>query len=77
MKDGQIKRLLAPVLAKQESPYKYDEIKGSPVIYGYRNKMEFSFGDERKDGPLVLEDTARRKGIFCTFKCEFLSQAAP
>ncbi len=54
MKDGQIKRLLAPVLAKQESPYKYDEIKGSPVIYGYRNKMEFSFGDERKDGPLVL-----------------------
>ena len=54
MKDGQIKRLLAPVLAKQESPYKYDEIKGSPVIYGYRNKMEFSFGEERKDGPLVL-----------------------
>ena len=62
MKDGQIKRLLAPVLAKQESPYKYDEIKGSPVIYGYRNKMEFSFGDERKDGPLVLG--MHKKGSF-------------
>ena len=54
MKNGQVKRLLAPVLAKQESPYIYDGIKESPVIYGYRNKMEFSFGDEVKDGPLAL-----------------------
>lgn len=29
-------------------------IKASPVIYGYRNKMEFTFGDEVKDGPLAL-----------------------
>ena len=27
---------------------------GSPVEFGYRNKMEFSFGDEYKDGPLAL-----------------------
>lgn len=26
----------------------------SPRIRGYRNKMEFSFGDDRKDGPLTL-----------------------
>ena len=26
----------------------------SPLEHGYRNKMEFSFGDERKGGPLAL-----------------------
>ncbi len=34
--------------------YRYDGIKGSPREFAYRNKMEFSFGDEYKDGPLVL-----------------------
>lgn len=34
--------------------YIFDGIKGSPQEFGYRNKMEFSFGDEYKDGPLVL-----------------------
>ena len=34
--------------------YRWDGIKGSPLIEGYRNKMEFSFGDEYKDGPLSL-----------------------
>lgn len=32
----------------------YDGIKASPWQYGYRNKMEFTFGDEVKDGPLSL-----------------------
>ena len=32
----------------------WEEIKGSPKVHGYRNKMEFSFGDEVKDGPLAL-----------------------
>ena len=32
----------------------WEEIKGSPKVHGYRNKMEFSFGDEVKDGPLTL-----------------------
>lgn len=32
----------------------FDGIKGSPMEFGYRNKMEFSFGDEYKDGPLAL-----------------------
>nr|MCR5310265.1 23S rRNA (uracil-5-)-methyltransferase RumA [Lachnospiraceae bacterium] len=34
--------------------FRWDGIKGSPVYEGYRNKMEFSFGDEYKDGPLSL-----------------------
>lgn len=37
-----------------EPDYIFDGIKGSPREFAYRNKMEFSFGDEYKDGPLVL-----------------------
>ena len=32
----------------------FESIKRSPKEYEYRNKMEFSFGDEVKDGPLSL-----------------------
>ncbi len=32
----------------------FEGIKGSPLPAGYRNKMEYSFGDEVKDGPLTL-----------------------
>lgn len=32
----------------------YKGIYSSPRIYGFRNKMEFSFGDAVKDGPLCL-----------------------
>ena len=52
VKEGQIKNLLAPYL--EENPEIFEGIKASPVIYGYRNKMEFTFGDEVKDGPLAL-----------------------
>ena len=34
--------------------YIYDGIYASPNVLGYRNKMEFSFGDEYKGGPLAL-----------------------
>lgn len=42
--------------------YIWDGIKGSPVQEAYRNKMEFSFGDEFKDGPLALG--MHKKGSF-------------
>lgn len=54
IKEEQVKRLLNQVLGKQEREYIFEGIKESPVAYGYRNKMEFSFGDEVKDGPLAL-----------------------
>lgn len=54
IKEEQVKKLLDSVLCKQESPYTYEKIEGSPRPYSYRNKMEFSFGDEVKDGPLAL-----------------------
>lgn len=34
--------------------FKYKDIVHSPEIYAYRNKMEFSFGDEEKGGALRL-----------------------
>lgn len=54
VKEGQVKRLLDSVLCRQKSPWIFEGIKASPVQFGYRNKMEFSFGDEVKDGPLAL-----------------------
>ncbi|MCM1262082.1 MAG: 23S rRNA (uracil(1939)-C(5))-methyltransferase RlmD [Butyrivibrio sp.] len=53
IKETQVKRLLDSVLAAQEG-FSFEGIKPSPVEGGYRNKMEFSFGDEVKDGPLSL-----------------------
>ena len=32
----------------------FEGIKPSPQEYEYRNKMEYTFGDEYKDGPLAL-----------------------
>lgn len=54
VKEEQVKRLLDSVLNKQEETWAFEGIKGSPKAYEYRNKMEFSFGDEYKDGPLAL-----------------------
>lgn len=34
--------------------FKFEGIKGSPLERLYRNKMEYTFGDEMKDGPLTL-----------------------
>lgn len=54
IKEQQVKKLLDSVLDKQEDCWEFQGIKGSPEPYEYRNKMEFSFGDEYKDGPLSL-----------------------
>ena len=54
IKKLQVKKLLDSVLDRQDTEWKWEGIKASPVYYGYRNKMEFSFGDEIKDGPLAL-----------------------
>ena len=54
IKGGQMKRLLDSALEGRQEPWLWQGIKGSPAAYEYRNKMEFSFGDEMKDGPLSL-----------------------
>ena len=62
VKEKQVKRLLDSVLNRQEEAWIFEGIKGSPKAYEYRNKMEFSFGDEYKDGPLALG--MHRRGSF-------------
>ncbi|MCM1065551.1 MAG: class I SAM-dependent RNA methyltransferase [Eubacterium sp.] len=62
IKEAQVKKLLDSALAGQEQGWLWEGIKGSPKVYGYRNKMEFSFGDEHKDGPLALG--MHRRGSF-------------
>lgn len=54
LKERQVKALLMPVLEKQSRQCIFEPIRRSPVVQGYRNKMEFSFGDGCKDGPLEL-----------------------
>lgn len=54
IKEAQIKKLLSNCLNGKQKEYIFEGIKGSPAVYEYRNKMEFSFGDEVKDGPLSL-----------------------
>lgn len=54
IKEGQIRKLLSNCLDGKQQEYVFEGIKGSPAVYEYRNKMEFSFGDEVKDGPLSL-----------------------
>ena len=58
MKETQVRKLLDGVCGF----YRWEGILPSPVPTAYRNKMEFSFGDERKDGPLALG--LHRKGSF-------------
>ena len=53
LKSEQVKRLLDGVIPDGAS-YVFEEIKPSPRQFAYRNKMEFTFGDEYKDGPLAL-----------------------
>lgn len=45
-----------------KTDYIFEGILGSPYEWEYRNKMEFSFGDEFKDGPLALG--LHKKGSF-------------
>lgn len=50
VKSKMVKDLLSPVMLNAE----FEGIVGSPLVSGYRNKMEYSFGDEIKAGPLAL-----------------------
>ncbi|MBQ8318015.1 MAG: 23S rRNA (uracil(1939)-C(5))-methyltransferase RlmD [Lachnospiraceae bacterium] len=72
LKEKMVKKLLTPVINKsfQEIAGCQDKtiddvwegILGSPIHTGYRNKMEYTFGDEFKDGPMSLG--LHKKGNF-------------
>ena len=48
------KRQVEELIEKSGLSFAIENIYGSPITEGYRNKMEFTFGDEEKDGPLSL-----------------------
>ena len=50
LKKSQVERLISHA----NLDIKIDKIHGSPLEKAYRNKMEFTFGDQVKDGPLAL-----------------------
>ena len=55
-KEEQVRHLLEPVLQMHGRQWEdvYEGIEPSPVQIGYRNKMEYTFGDAYKDGPMTL-----------------------
>ncbi len=52
LKETQVLNLLRGVVPDAEK--RFEGIRPSPRQSGYRNKMEFTFGDESKGGPLTL-----------------------
>lgn len=59
LKRDMVKKIIDGVISE---PYEFQGIIGSPDEFGYRNKMEFSFGDECKGGDLALG--LHKKGSF-------------
>ncbi len=59
MKEREVRFLLD----RLDTEYKWEGIKASPNKSEYRNKMEFSFGNESIDGPLTV-GLHRRNGFY-------------
>ena len=67
LKETQVKKLMSGIFSRQQAlggPGEeiFEGIRRSPRQFAYRNKMEFSFGDMYKDGPLALG--MHKKGSF-------------
>ncbi len=57
LKEQMVKDILVPVMGQsgeEDNGFTWEGILASPNQFRYRNKMEFTFGDEEKDGPLTL-----------------------
>ena len=52
VKEKMVKELIDGAIG--EGTYAWEGILASPAQWHYRNKMEFTFGDAEKDGPLTL-----------------------
>ena len=53
IKETQVRGMIEQAIG-DACAYEFFPIRHSPRVLAYRNKMEFSFGDEYKDGPLAL-----------------------
>ena len=75
IKKEQIHKLLDGAIG--ENLYEFEGILPSPSVTHYRNKMEYSFGDAYKDGPLALGFHKRNStyDIVNTDGCRLASEA--
>lgn len=73
MKGKEVLRLLE---SKGLVPEDFGGIEGSPQLYRYRNKMEYSFGDEVKDGPMTLgmHKRGRFMSVITVDECQLVDQ---
>ena len=65
-KEKKLKELLEPVFDEDTV---WEGVVSSPLRERYKNKMEYSFGDEIKDGPLTL-GMHRRKSFYSVLTCD-------
>ncbi|MBR3810948.1 MAG: 23S rRNA (uracil(1939)-C(5))-methyltransferase RlmD [Agathobacter sp.] len=75
IKENQVRDLME-VAINNRCEYEWLGIKGSPMQAEYRNKMEFSFGDAYKDGPLALGQHKRGSfyDILTVTECQIVDE---
>ena len=75
IKESQVKDMMAEAIG-DSCDYEWLGIKGSPVQAAYRNKMEFSFGDAYKGGPLALGQHKRGSfyDILTVTECQIVDE---
>lgn len=68
-----VESLLSSVLNEDHLPI---SIEPAPSCYAYRNKMEYTFGDEEKSGPLTLglHKRGRHMSVVTTDHCQIVDQ---
>ena len=75
IKEAQVRGMMEEVIG-DKCEYQWLGIKGSPVQAEYRNKMEFSFGDAFKGGPLALGQHKRGSfyDILTVTECQIVDE---
>ena len=73
IKEREVKGLFAE---KRICPKTFDPIEGCPDQYRYRNKMEYTFGDMVKDGPMCLGMHKKRNfmSIITVDQCQLVDE---
>ena len=75
IKETQVRDMMANAIG-DKCEYEWLGIKGSPLQAEYRNKMEFSFGDAFKGGPLALGQHKRGSfyDILTVTECQIVDE---
>ena len=73
MKGKEVLRLLEK---RGISVEEFGGIQGSPQLYRYRNKMEYTFGDQVKDGPMTLgmHQRGRFMSVVTVDECQLVDE---